>query len=293
MARRVDSSKRPASSPSAAARTSSFGSERGHYSDSDDSPEEDWSFSSFSDESGESGDDYDYDSDSFSESDSDDEICHVFIDHSNIFYGAARANGRRNPRDISLSIPEIVRVLEDGRKCKHRVVGGTDRGASVWRQYQRMGYDTCVGDRNTSGREDFVDDMLHAQIQRALCDALLDSRTRDNKRRSTNTLVMATGDGNSNSGRTNFVECAEMALEAGWDVEVWSWRRSLSRAYLSLYDYYRSRARHRHDAPRLRIFHLDDNPRVCRVATTGRKSPARNRPRRRNNNSHNNARKIS
>jgi hypothetical protein len=45
------------------------------------------------------------------------------------------------------------------------------------------------------------------------------------------TLVLLTGDGNSNNGASRFPDCVEKALRQGWKVEVWSWKRSTSQVY--------------------------------------------------------------
>ena len=46
------------------------------------------------------------------------------------------------------------------------------------------------------------------------------------------TLVLLTGDGNDNAGRVSFIETVDRALQDGWTVEVWAWRRSTNRRYV-------------------------------------------------------------
>eukprot|EP00617_Octactis_speculum_P018671 CAMPEP_0185751992 /NCGR_PEP_ID=MMETSP1174-20130828/10765_1 /TAXON_ID=35687 /ORGANISM="Dictyocha speculum, Strain CCMP1381" /LENGTH=152 /DNA_ID=CAMNT_0028429223 /DNA_START=54 /DNA_END=512 /DNA_ORIENTATION=- len=60
----------------------------------------------------------------------------------------------------------------------------------------------------------------------------------------TQTLVLLTGDGNENSGRASFVELVDQALMAGWNVEVWSWRRACSRKYVEFQKQYAETGRY-------------------------------------------------
>ena len=42
------------------------------------------------------------------------------------------------------------------------------------------------------------------------------------------------GDGNDNDGWSTFVDVVTDALDSAWSVEVWSWRQSLSKKFVSL-----------------------------------------------------------
>ena len=50
------------------------------------------------------------------------------------------------------------------------------------------------------------------------------------------TLILASGDGNKgkSSGATSFPECVSAAMEHGWNVEVHSWKHSLSAEWLKI-----------------------------------------------------------
>jgi hypothetical protein len=47
-------------------------------------------------------------------------------------------------------------------------------------------------------------------------------------------MFLCEGDGNDNGGACSFPESCRRALEAGWRVELWSWRTSLSGKWRSL-----------------------------------------------------------
>lgn len=49
------------------------------------------------------------------------------------------------------------------------------------------------------------------------------------------TLILATGDGNSNDGDSNFPMCVVFALRAGWNVEIVSWARGTHSVYHTLH----------------------------------------------------------
>ncbi len=69
--------------------------------------------------------------------------------------------------------------------------------------------------------------MLHAQIYDTLLDSC-DTLT------GTQVLVLVTGDGNTNSGKTNFPNTVERILKRNWSVELWSWEQALSQKFLDI-----------------------------------------------------------
>ena len=140
---------------------------------------------------------------------------HVFIDHSNAAIGATSAGSQLRPR-------QLAKHVEAGRDVRERVVIGSHEMHATRDEWERLGYVVAADTRR--GPERFVDDALHAQLMRTA------ARRFDPPR----TIVLVTGDGNSNEGRTNFPECVEEALKNSWWVELFSWRRSLSQTYAAL-----------------------------------------------------------
>lgn len=170
------------------------------------------------------------------------ERLHIYIDHSNIFLGAQmildpKAKGRDSVRrdpSIRLQIPALVGLVEGGRTCVDRLVFGSSTTASnpqLVRAWENLDYTVHLAHRLPGQGEQFVDDAIIAQIN----NAVLKFQTPPNPQ---HTLILMTGDGNQNLGRTNFLDCVDNALRRGWKVEVWSWRASTSRKYLEMAQHY-------------------------------------------------------
>jgi hypothetical protein len=102
----------------------------------------------------------------------------------------------------------------------------------LWRApYEKAGFSVFVEDRR-GGSEQGVDDVLHAQAMTAL-------QKDFGKGKLSQTLVLVTGDGNDNDGRTSFPKIVDAAMKinpsretsgntALWKVEIMSWKRGLS-----------------------------------------------------------------
>ena len=73
----------------------------------------------------------------------------------------------------------------------------------------------------TVGTEQAVDDFLHLQIMKLVSQSGIHEP-------GSRLLILATGDGNENHGRTNFPECIHLAASNGFMVEIHSWKKSLS-----------------------------------------------------------------
>ena len=132
------------------------------------------------------------------------ERVHLYVDQSNMLLRAEQ---------VGVAVQRVLR----GRACDSQYVAGALRqGAAVWREYRRLGFTLLL--QTYEGKEDLVDDALHAQILNGLLRQLW--RTADSA--ATQVLVVLTGDGNANHSRCSFPECCEHALRLGWRVEVWS-----------------------------------------------------------------------
>ena len=157
---------------------------------------------------------------------------HVFVDCSNIAIGCKSfvPSSRLFPpsmqpgdRDqtIQLDIPALCDWMERDRPCEQREAVGTmsDDVAGYWR---RSRYDVT---RTTSDKTGHADEILHAHVFQSLLE------------RDPATLVLATGDGNTNgeTGATSaFPRVVAGALRQGWLVELVCWSSSLSRVYRAL-----------------------------------------------------------
>ena len=143
----------------------------------------------------------------------------VFIDHSNILCTDSSSSGR-------VSIQELILALVDLRDPVKKVVVGSygstgSSSSGTSRDYERAGFEVYFQARHNS-KEVCVDELLHGQIALELL------KTYNTRR----TMVLVTGDGNANSGRSTFPSVVEQALKSGWFVEVYSWRAGCSTVWV-------------------------------------------------------------
>ena len=105
------------------------------------------------------------------------------------------------------------------------------RDSKAWNMWRVAGFDVTILDSVVSGgksTEQTIDDVLHAQILHTTTKKFGDERT----------LILLTGDGNDNHGRTSFVEDCDTALRSGWRVEVWTWKSSTSKNFIKFSEKY-------------------------------------------------------
>jgi hypothetical protein len=141
---------------------------------------------------------------------------HVFVDNSNIFAGLGEL--RR-----VVDIPRLAAHFEDNRRVMERVVVGSSGRQAHWEKWKAAGYTVSRDERR--GREVFVDEALIAQLLGSA------SKTFPSPGR---ILVLATGDGNSNSGRVTFPDAIERALRNEWFVCVYTWKAKCNPVYKTL-----------------------------------------------------------
>ncbi len=129
-----------------------------------------------------------------------------------------------------------MRAVEKGRPVASREVAGSlvrtadgqiIRQEALWGQWRRCKYREHLGVRNAGSGESNIDETLHSIIAKRILTPQLQN--------SGQTMVLLTGDGNDyHEGRSTFPGLATGALNLGWNVEVWSWRASLSKNFLRL-----------------------------------------------------------
>jgi hypothetical protein len=150
---------------------------------------------------------------------------HVFVDFSNILAGARNKGRQDEDFSVHLKIKGLVPVVTNGRIIDESLCVGSlpDEGHFVWDQWRKAGFKTDVASL-VNGMEDRVDETLHA----AMMGTILHYKDSAHDR----TIILLSGDGNDNHGRkTTFPKCLEYALDAGYKVEVWSWKRCTSCVY--------------------------------------------------------------
>ena len=173
------------------------------------------------------------------------ETAFVFVDNCNIFINAQYPHeGSEREHDIRLSVPKLCDVVRFGRHPKVQVVVGSCSGARApsWQKpYEKEGFSVHLEEARGGGQQ-MVDDVIHAQAMAALCKNF-------GKGRLSQTLVLLTGDGNGNHGRTTFPGIVAEAMkhnaqreangnEPLWSVEIISWERALSDSMKALRDAY-------------------------------------------------------
>lgn len=134
----------------------------------------------------------------------------LFVDYSNIACGWSG--------DRPLDIATLDGWMLAHRPATHKEVAGTmpPDVAILW---STLGYEVTATRGDKVGN---VDEFLHAQVYHAVFGA---------RTGGPGVLILATGDGNSNSGKSTFPSCVVAALRLGWAVEIVSWKVSLSWVY--------------------------------------------------------------
>jgi hypothetical protein len=121
----------------------------------------------------------------------------VFADNSNIFINAQYQDGGEQDTSIRLSVPRLCEVVRRGRNPRKLFAAGShgSEGESVWKfSYEKEGFKTYV---EPTCNENAVDDVLHAQAMSVLFEDYGGGKL-------SQTLILLTGDGNENDGRTTF-----------------------------------------------------------------------------------------
>ena len=180
---------------------------------------------------------------------------HMFVDVSNILLGAQFMKTGERDHNISIAVPNIVELVTGLRSAEQRVAVGSipSRENPFWREWEQLNFKIYVMERvGATGhtREQGVDDVLHAQMLQTVSSNYSSPRT----------VVLLTGDGNSNYERTSFPEVLERAMINGWSVELWSWSLSTSNVYKRFKDFYPNRCTmlRSHSVLFFRALHLFD-----------------------------------
>lgn len=150
------------------------------------------------------------------------EKIHVFVDASNIMLSAQCLDGEKDIR-IRINVSALAELVIGYRQAESKLVVGSIPGSGnvYWNKWRESRFNVVVLDRTQENHEQAVDDVLHSNIYRVINKQFPEQRT----------LVLLTGDGNSNHHRTNFPEIIEDALMKNWIVELWSWSHSTSTTY--------------------------------------------------------------
>jgi len=163
---------------------------------------------------------------------------HILIDNSNIFFSARQSSSKpswHNDCTMRISSKNLSELLEinNSQKIGSRFVAGSEikKGTSIWSSYERIGYTCMYLPQDQNKREKGVDSALHSVgLQIASEAQYLEPGS--------NTLVIATGDGNNNDSLTSFPKTVFAAAQAGMRVEIWSWSYTRSKNYQRIVDHF-------------------------------------------------------
>ncbi len=97
---------------------------------------------------------------------------HVFVDNSNIYYGARKfeSNGMRINPAIRIDPEDLSRILCKGKEGTHIVAGSKPPDIlELWQKWEDSGFTVKICNLDSVTRsENVVDEFLHAQIYREI-----------------------------------------------------------------------------------------------------------------------------
>jgi len=144
---------------------------------------------------------------------------YLFIDNGNVFVGAQSTVDGSMDLAVRVNVKELGDLLEEKYPCVNREVAASrpsnPRICSAW---QKVGYAVHTDTHSRNGPS--ARQSLALQVSKTVLDPRLEGKPQ--------TLVLATGDG------SQFPQLAELALQRGWNVIVWSWNRCLSDKFRKL-----------------------------------------------------------
>lgn len=161
---------------------------------------------------------------------------HVFVDLSNVAIGAQVGPDGKRDVSIRINVSDLVDCVYQGRDVKGRYLVTSvaktldgNRQPTFIRDWQKVGFDVRVQDRR-GGSEQMLDEVLIVSMQATIM-KFGASKLGTGPDQKQHTLVLLSGDGNTNHDHHSFAETIESALADGMFVEVWAWRNSVSRVY--------------------------------------------------------------
>jgi hypothetical protein len=153
---------------------------------------------------------------------------YIFVDNSNIVYGAQKCHGRVEkggheylPDQCLLDTNSFIHLISKGYDViDTRIVIGSKMPKTVQQKWIANMFNVKIGGLSPDGKEVFVDEALHSCIAKPVLSAENVANPQ--------ILVICTGDGNENSKTNSFPSLATESARLGWYVVIWSWQRCLS-----------------------------------------------------------------
>jgi hypothetical protein len=161
---------------------------------------------------------------------------HVFVDLSNVSIGAQIGpDGKRDMR-VRLDVAQLVQCVNQGRDVKSghvitSVAGKLEgRQPAFIRDWEKAGYNVRVQERR-GGSEQLLDEVLMSAMQETILKFSSAEPSAAGSGQRQHTIVLLSGDGNTNGNHHSFAETIQLALSKGMFVEIWAWRNSVSQVY--------------------------------------------------------------
>lgn len=152
---------------------------------------------------------------------------HIFLDNSNIFYGAQGAAARHGEggvaRAVRLYYENLLHLARAGRQVEQAVCVGTipPRDENVFRtRLERAGCTPELYPGTVGAREQGIDQALQVHMLRTVIDGWYGAP---------GVAVLLTGDGAGIEAGGGFLADLQRLYDYGWGVEVLSWEHSCSR----------------------------------------------------------------
>lgn len=170
------------------------------------------------------------------------ERAHIFVDLSNLWYGA-RAEGDRRDEDqyrVRLMAARLIQVLAGGRQVQSAwIVANDDVPETVTTHFDQVGAVIRRESGKNSGQEQANDETLQVRMYETMFG------------NAPAVMVLGTGDGAGWRQRRGFLPAIDSAKRLGWAVEgvAWSatanqamvrWFEQVGGAFVDLDDYYYS-----------------------------------------------------
>jgi hypothetical protein len=160
-------------------------------------------------------------------------LIHIFVDISNVEIGSKKLYDGTLDFSVRLDIEKMMEIVVNMRGVSHQLAVGSvasEQAQSQFNRWDRVGFEMRILQRLPNGKEQAVDEVLHAAIQQDIVKQFATEHT----------LIVLTGDGNNNNNGTSFPEIIQLALDR-WKVEIWGWRTSMSNVYKKFLENYGSK----------------------------------------------------
>ncbi len=154
-------------------------------------------------------------------------VC-LYVDNSNIFLEGrrfARKHKHENRNDLRVYFRNFLTLIVQGRPLREAVWGGSvpPRNDAVWDYLRKQSIEPDLIPRASTGEHETIDYRLQLLMHRHVREY----------RQTPGIIALATGDGKGYDKKEGFLYDVEGFVSDGWQLEIYSWSHSCSRALRS------------------------------------------------------------